>query len=169
VDKKRLEGVEQRLFEVNEIIQKVDPSIRASAFELFKGYVLLGGALTQPHEPPENSAQYSAQPAGLSEMVQAHAHDKPSDNAHLLAAVWYQQYGSSPFELSAIKERAEAAGLTIPDRLNMTLTAAQDEGKKLYQSAGRGLYKPTVAGELYLKKKYGVTKGTAIPPSARES
>src|SRR5712692_405390 len=158
VDKNSLEDLAQRLIEVNGIIQKLDPSIRVSEFELFKGYLLAGSPLAGSHHSTENSPESGPQPPGLSEMIQSHAQEKPSDNAHLLAAVWFGQYGSFPFGLSAIKECAEAAGLTIPDRLDMTFTSAQEEGKRLYQSAGRGLYKPTVAGELYLKKKYKVTK-----------
>jgi hypothetical protein len=100
--------------------------------------------------------------------MQAHVHNKPSDNAHLLVADWYRQYGSAPFGLDAIKGAAEAAGLPIPERLDMTLTAAQDGGKKLYQSAGRGLYRPTVTGELFLKKTYGVAKGTGLPPATKQ-
>jgi hypothetical protein len=55
---------------------------------------------------------------------------------------------------------ADDAGVTIPDRLNMTLAAAVENGKQLFASAGRGLFKPTVHGEIYLKTTYGVKKGT---------
>jgi hypothetical protein len=71
--------------------------------------------------------------------------------------------------LDSIKEGAVSAGLTIPEHLRMTFRAAQDGGKKLYQPAGRGLFKPTVTGELYLKKTYGVTKGTSLPPKVEKS
>jgi hypothetical protein len=165
MDKKSLEHVEQRLLEVNGVIQKLDPSIRASSFELLKGYVTSGTPSGQLGSIAESGEKSSSEDSGLAELMQTHVHDKPSDNAHLLAADWYGQYGSSPFALNAMKERAEAAGLTIPDRLDMTYTAAQDAGKKLYQSAGRGFYKPTVTGELYLKKTYGVAKGTEAPPT----
>ncbi len=168
MDKKRLEDAEERLIEINRVIEKLDPSIRPGAFELLKGYVTSGGQ-PGPAKVGEHGSEAPAERLDLAGLIEKHVHEKPSDNAHLLAADWYRRYGSAPFALDAIKEAAGSAGLTIPEHLKMTFRAAQDGGKKLYQSVGRGLYKPTVTGELYLKKAYGVTKGTDVPPAVAKS
>jgi hypothetical protein len=168
MDKRSLEILEERLIEVNRVIEKLDPSVRASAFELLKGYVN-GASASQSARTGQHESQAPSTDTDLAAMIEKHGHEKPSDNAHLLVADWYRQYGSSPFALVSIKSAAEAAGLTIPERLNMTLRAAQDGGKKLYQPVGRGLYKPTVTGELFLKKTYGVEKGIGTPPVSDES
>lgn len=169
MDKKGLEGAEERLIEINRVIEKLDPSIRPGAFELLKEYVASGGGHPQTPKVVEHHSKSPAERLDLAALIQKYVHDKPSDNAHLLAADWYRRYGSAPFALDAMKEAAGAAGLTVPEHLRMTFKAAQDGGKKLYQSAGRGLYKPTVTGELYLKKTYGVTKGTDVPLAVAKS
>jgi hypothetical protein len=161
-----LGAVETRLIEINEIVEKLDVSIRASAFELLKGYVTEGTAQPDVSRVDDSPIKSSSDPLGLSALIQAHSHDKPSDNLHLIVAGWYNTYGLAAFAPNAIKEHAGTSGLTVPEHLNMTLRSAQDGGKKLYQSAGRGLYKPTVTGELFLKRTYGVTKGTGVPPTA---
>lgn len=168
MDQKRLERIEERLIQVNKVIEKLDPGIRASAFELLKGYVT-GEPDTHVNKTPEQPSKSSANAPDLAGLIEMHAQEKPSDNAHLLAADWYQKYGSAPFAPDSIKEAAVSAGLTIPEHLIMTFRAAQDCGKKLYHSAGRGLFRPTVTGELYLKKTYGVTKGTSLPPTVEKS
>jgi hypothetical protein len=167
MDKKSFEDAQERLFEINKVIEKLDPSIRAGAFELLKAYVKSG---SQSHST-EAAKHSSASPSNnndvdLASLIEKHGNEKPSDNAHLLAADWYRRYGSAPFSLESLKQAGDSSGLTLPERPDMTLKAAQDGGKKLYQSAGHGLYKPTVTGELYLKKTYGVTKGNETPPMA---
>jgi len=49
----------------------------------------------------------------------------------------------------------------------MTLKQAKEKGKNLYVAAGRGLFKPTVVGEGFLKTTYGVGKGTKAPPAEK--
>jgi hypothetical protein len=132
---------------------------------LLTGYIMSGtnsqrAGDAKPNPPAANSVD-------LASLITKHDADKPSDNVHLLAADWYQSHGSAPFTLDALKEAAEGAGLTVPERLDMTLKQAAGAGKKLYASAGRGQYEPTVPGELYLKRTYGVTKGTDPVPAAK--
>jgi hypothetical protein len=163
MNKKSLDDAEERLLEINKVIQQLDPSIRPGAFELLKSYVTTGGESLDSGEGEQRHLKSTGEDAGLSSLMQKFQHDKPSDNVHLLAADWYRRYGSAPLGLDGMKSAAVDAGLTIPERLDMTLKSAKDGGKNLYQSAGRGLYKPTVTGELYLKKTYGVGKGTNVP------
>jgi hypothetical protein len=166
MNKSALGAIETRLIEINEIVEKLDVSIRASAFELLKGYVTEGNAHAEISGVVNRPIKSSPDPSGLSALIEAHSNEKPSDNVHLLVADWYNSYGLTPFSPNDIKKNASDSGLTVPEHLNMTLRSAQDGGKKLYQSAGRGLYKPTVTGELFLKRTYVVAKGTGIPPAA---
>lgn len=169
MDKRSFVEVNERLMEVNRIIEKLDPTIRPSAFELLKPYVQLGIS----SRSAEGSTPEVSSPAGggsnLSLLLEKHSDKKPSDNAFLLTANWYHQYGLVPFSLANIRQGATSAGLTIPERLDKTLQNAQDGGKKLYQTVSQGMYKPTVHGEIYLKRVYGVTKGTGTPPEAAKS
>ena len=96
-------------------------------------------------------------PAGLDEFIKKNTHDKPdkpAKNVHMLAAYHYSQYGVVSFSIKEIQSLAGDYGVTIPERLDMTL-----KGSKLYKSTGRHMYKPTVKGELYFKNKYEVSKG----------
>lgn len=166
MEAKTFEEIRRRLIEVDKVIRRLDPAIRANAFELFNDY-LKGGTHTHlSGEGKHKPERPSGDDIDLRTLVEKHGDAKPSDNAFLLTADWYHKYGSAPFTVANIKQAATSAGLTVPDRLDMTLTAAQNEGKKLFQSVGRGSFKPTVTGELYLKKTYTVTKGNGTPPAA---
>lgn len=168
MDKKSLEDMQERLAEVNKVIEKLDESIRASAFELLKGYVV--GVASSPNQAAKHGSAHTTNGAtDLTALIEKHGTERPSDNVHLLAAEWFRQHGSAPFSLDYLKKAAESSGLTVPERPDMTLKQAQDDGKKIYQSAGHGFYKPTVTGELYLKKTYDVTKGTEPVPAAANS
>jgi hypothetical protein len=156
----------KRLKEVNEVIEKLDPAIREGALSLLAGYIT-----GQPHTA--DIKQKASAHAGEAE----ESHDqmtglfgkfpdgKPSDNAILIAAWLYSQYGAQPFKLDEVREIADSVGLTVPSSLDMTLKQAQREGKLLFQHTGRSEYKPTVPGELYFKKTYEVAKGTKKRPS----
>jgi hypothetical protein len=84
---------------------------------------------------------------------------KPSDNAQLCAAYHYSMYGPAVFSLDDVKAISGEAGVVLPDRLDMTLLAATKNGKKLFQSAGRGSFKPTAAAALLFKERWGVKPG----------
>lgn len=103
----------------------------------------------------------------VSDLIQKHGDGKPHQNINLLAAFWFSEYGSSPFSLEYLREKAESTGLTIPASPRMTLVQAKDGGKKLYSPSGRGLFKPTVVGEGFFKATYGVRKGTKAPPAEK--
>jgi hypothetical protein len=59
-----------------------------------------------------------------------------------------------------VKAVATNVGITIPDRVDMTLGNAAEDGKQLFTRVARGKFKPTVHGESYLKSTYEVKKGT---------
>lgn len=156
----------KRLKEVNEVIEKLDPAIRDRALSLLADYITgqphsadgkqqAGGAAGESEEPDEQ----------MTELFGKYPDAKPSENAILIAAWLYSQYGVQPFKLDEMREIAESVGLTIPTSIDMTLRQAQREGKALFQHTGRSEFRPTVPGELYFKKTYDVTKGTKKRPA----
>ena len=156
----------KRLKEVNEVIEKLDPAIREGAFSLLASYIT-----GQPHradgkqqaDPATGEGEESEQQ--MTELFGKYPDAKPSENAILIAAWLYSQFGAQPFKLDEMREIAESVGLTIPSSLDMTLKQAQREGKSLFQHSGRSEFKPTVPGELYFKKTYQVPKGTKKRPT----
>src|SRR5208282_1049700 len=106
--------------------------------------------------PPDDEAAW----------IQKHGDGKPAKNVNLLAAIWFSEFGSHPFSLDYIREKATSTGVTVPARPDMTLRQAKDKGKRLYEAIGaKGLFKPTVVGEAFFKVTYGVKKGTKTPPT----
>jgi hypothetical protein len=83
----------------------------------------------------------------------------PSDYAHLCAAYHFSRYGMETFSLDDIREIAKEAGVVLPDRLDMTLKAATKGGRRLFQVAGRGVFKPTVAASAVFKERWSVHPG----------
>ena len=164
MDKKAFADLEERLLEVNKVIAKLDPSIRVIAFDYLKPYIS-DGAL-----PPPDSKKGTTnhQPAGdVSNLIQEHGDGKPHENINLLTAIWFSEYGSNPFSLDYVREKATEIGLTISARPDMALKQAKDGGKKLFATAGRGLFKPTVVGEAFFKTAYNVRKGTKTPAAEK--
>lgn len=154
----------QRLKEVNEVIEKLDPAIRQGAFSLLTEYVT-GHAHKNKAAPQESHTKPAEQEDPQSSNLYARFRDaKPSDNAVMIAADLYSQYGNQPFTLDEMRNIADSVGVTIPSSLDMTLKQAQRDGKLLFQHSGRSEYKPTVHGELYFKKTYQVSKGTKQRP-----
>jgi len=164
VDKKAFADLEERLLEVNKVITKLDPSIRAAVFDFLKPYIS-GGTLPAPPADPKKPAPDSQPTSDVTELIQKHGEGKPNDNINLLAAIWFADYGSTPFSLDYLRDRATETGLTIPARPDMTLRTAKDKGKNLFASAARGLFKPTVIGEAFFKTTYNIRKGTKTPPT----
>jgi hypothetical protein len=156
----------KRMKEVNEVIEKLDPAIREGAFSLLAGYITgEPHRVGSTHQMGAATAEGEASDQQMTELFGKYPVGKPSDNAILIAAWLYSQYGAQPFKLDEMREIAESAGLTIPTSLDMTLRQAQRDGKALFQHTGKSEFKPTVPGELYFKKTYQVTKGTKKRPT----
>jgi hypothetical protein len=84
---------------------------------------------------------------------------KPSDKAQLCAAYHFSTYGTAAFSLVELRTIASDSGIVLPDRLDMTLNQATRSEKKLFQSAGRGMFKPTVVAALVFKERWNVKPG----------
>ena len=141
----------KRLQEVNGVIKSLEPTIQGAALQLLSEYVTGHSAEPKQAQPTSTGNTNVQSPQNSAEFFAKFPDGKPSDNAVLIAAYLYGQYGAESFELDEIREIAKSVGLTIPASLDMTLRQAQREGKSLFQHSGRGEYKPTVHGELYFK------------------
>jgi hypothetical protein len=166
LDKKSFDEMEARLLEVNKVVEKLDASIRVAAFDFLKPYIAGSTIVVQKERHGKHDDLASGGGADdLATLVGTHASDKPSHNAKLLSAYWYSQYGSTAFTTKWVEESAASAGLTIPESLSMTFRGAQAKGKAVYEALGeKGLIRPTITGEGYLKQTFGVKKGTKTPP-----
>lgn len=155
----------KRLKEVNEVIKDFEPAVQEAALALLADYVT---GSPSGHKPAQQQADGNGgRPMGdySAEFFARFPEGKPSDNAVLIAAHVYSQYGSESFRLEEIREIAKSAGLTIPTSLDMTLKSAQRDGKLLFQHSGRSEFKPTVHGELYFKKTFQIVTGTKRRPA----
>jgi len=158
MDDTRLEQIEARLKRANAIVEKLAPEIRADAFAVLRPYV--EGDLAPSHRTP-------APKKGLSDraqLLEAHGGSAPVDNVLLATAVWYSEYGSSPFTQDDIRTIIEEGGLTGPVRLDRTFdTTTKGKGRSLFRKVGPGRWVPSVPGETYFKETFGVSKGRAAP------
>lgn len=159
MDDKEFKTRAGRLEQIAKVLEKLPAEVRNDAFDLLKGYVTA-------HSPEARTKTKGAKdkngPAAPSEgeFFAAFDHDKPADNAKLIAAWFYREFGAEPFSVDEVRARADAVGITIPARVDMTFVAAKEKGKKLFARAGTGKFKPTVHGEANLKATYSIKKGT---------
>jgi len=107
LDKKAFAEIKERLLEANEVIAKLDSSIRATAFETLKPYIL-GGKTVVPTLPSINHTDEGPS-TDVAKLIESHGGGKPHENVNLLAAIWFSEYGSHPFSLQYIRDRAEDA------------------------------------------------------------
>lgn len=161
-----IKDVKKKLADINKTISALDPSIRAAAFEL------LSPLYFDEAEVPEKKGKASgsgkkkvvAASADPEKFFEAHDHDKPKDNVHLIAAWFYSQHGLVPLTKANLNECASGVGLTIPDRPDNTMRQAKANGKNLYRQKTGG-WQLTVNGETHVKSQYGVKKGNKPIPS----
>lgn len=159
MDEKEFKIRAARLEQIAKLLEKLPVEVRSDAFDLLKEYVT-----EQPTGSPDKKAAAKAKHdnTGGSEeaFFSAFDHDQPADNAKLIAAYFYREYGAEPFSVEEVRQKADDVGITVPARIDMTFVAAKDKGKKLFARAGKGKFKPTVHGEANLKAIYSVKKGT---------
>lgn len=159
MDKKKFDEIVKRLKEVSGIVESVPSEIREESFKLLKPYIT-GSVSKEPPKKDDPNDDHLSDSSSDEEFFSKHEHDKPADNVKLIAAYFYKEFGSEPFTIDEMKEKADGVGLTLPARPDMTLTQAKDKGKKLFQKISKGKFKPTVHGEANLKSSYSVRKGT---------
>jgi hypothetical protein len=159
VDEKEFKERASRLQEIGKVLEKIPVGVQAEAFNLLKGYV------AQHADAPvgkHKAAREQDDSGDDADFFGKFDHDKPSDNVRLIAAHIFREYGSAPFSAEEVRSVATSVGITVPDRVDATLRQAAEKGHKLFASAGRGKFKPTVHGESHLKTTYQVRKGTKV-------
>ena len=170
MEDEEIQDLKAKLLDINKTIEKLDPAIRAAAFEIMAPYYFTDqsspSSTPKKTAPTKESAEKSAEvdTSSLESFLENYEHDKPKDNVMLLAAWLYSQYGAYPIHAKEIKELSDACGLVVPNRSDNTMRSAKDKGKNLFNQQGKG-WKLTVSGELYLKNTYGVKKGNKSVPS----
>jgi len=168
MDKKEFKTLASRLEEIAKVLEKLPAEVRSDAFDLLKGYVT-DHSPGSKQEKADVNARADAADSSEEAFFGAFDHDKPSDNAKLIAAYFYREYGIEPFSQEEVHKKADDVGITVPARLDMTFLSAKEKGKKLFARAGTGgKFKPTVHGEAHFKSTYGVTKGTKNRTGASE-
>jgi len=88
VDQKEFNDRASRLQEVGKIIEMLPTEIRNDAFGFLKGYI------SQQVAPPtrkENTTEHAADSGDGVDLFSKFDHDKPSDNARLIAAHLFQE------------------------------------------------------------------------------
>lgn len=169
MDEKIFNERASRLEEVGKVISALPPEIRLEAFGLLKMYVTKNAATDgAPDAEGGGGSEDDVDSIGSGGLFAKYIHDKPADNVRLAVAHLFEKFGSDPFTAAEIETLAADVGITVPSRIDMTLRTATDDGKQLFVSAGRGKFKPTVHGELYLKKTYQVKKGNMARAKASE-
>lgn len=159
MDEKEFKTRAGRLEQIAKVLERLPAEVRSDAFDLLKSYVTEHSSASLTKKAP---AKGEPEVPGESdeEFFGAFDHDKPADNARLIAAWFYREYGVWPFSMDEVREKADGVGITIPARPDMTFVQAKENGKKLFARAGTGKFKPTVHGEASLKATYSVKKGT---------
>jgi len=153
---KSLDGIKKRIIEVNSIIKDLDPAIKLSEFEMLKSYINTS-TIEIKHAGTGGNGEGGTNlgdAQDIREFYSNHQPDKPSDRAQILTAWIYKNRGSEPFTLKEVEVLFDEVGEGRPNRLDMTFKAAQRKGKKLFQSAGRGKFRPNVHGENYFKELF---------------
>lgn len=172
MDEKKIDALKAQLESIGKLIGDLPPEIRSAAFELLLPFLQPEGksSAAEQHAKPRKTAKDQTTTALLEvtdagEFFAAHPAKTPADAALLVTGYWFSQYGSAPLSVATIKKIANEAGLTLPTRVDMTLKQAKEKGRLLFSGSARADFKPTTAGELYLKEKFQVRKGNATPPT----
>lgn len=159
MDDKEFKTRSSRLEQIAKVLEKLPAEVRGEAFTLLKGYVTEHSSEAHT-KTKETKGQRDAPAQSEEEFFASVNHAKPADNVKLIAAWLYGEYGAEPFSLEEVRAKADAVGITVPARIDMTLLEAKEKGKKLFSRASTGKFKPTVHGEAILKATYSVKKGT---------
>ena len=153
----QFDGLKERILKVNTIIKELDDEIKKPAFDILKPFILQASNLPTSSNniltgnDAEHSINVDIPLDGLNDYYLLHKPDKPAEAAHILAGWLYKNRGNQSFALKDVESLFDSIGEPRPSRLDMTFKAAQKSGKKLYQPAGKGMFKLTVNGENYFK------------------
>lgn len=162
----KIKGTTEKLLEINQIISKLDPAIRGSAFDILMPLVFEEDIDNSKPSSTGSKTHRTTNTADKETFLGSFEHDRPKDNVLLIAAWLYSQYGVFPITKALLTEESSNAGLTIPDRPDNTMRTAKQKGKNLFRQKNSG-WQITVAGEAYLKATYSVKKGNKPAPEEK--
>jgi hypothetical protein len=152
----------ERIKEVNDVIEVLDPAVRHDAFLLLEEYIQGGSS---DSDQMKGGVEIDTEAEGNADrLILGYASDKPYENVKLIAAYFYSLYGRAAIEIEKFRKAANNFGLTIPERPDMTLKQATKNKKKLF-AVREGACTPTVHGEQFMRETYGVAKGTMTKPT----
>jgi len=158
---KKLKEIEVKLRAINSIITKLDPAIKLAAFEVLKLLLLKNSLETGPTN--KNIPTTEGGTSGdVRDFYASFNPTKPADSVLVLAGWLYTQRGSTPFTLTELRDLINDVGVPMPDRIDMTLRNCTRNGKKLFQRAGQGDYRPTVHGENFFKSEMNLKPGKKL-------
>jgi hypothetical protein len=143
--------------QVVDILVNEDSDTRQRAVQA--AMILLGETVPKPKDNLTTDEQVSGGDVDLAAFFDREGEMKPADYAQLCAAYHYSLYGPSVFLIAELKAIAADAGVVLPDRVDMTLRKAMHKGKKLFQPAGAGAFKPTATAGVLFAEKWKVKPG----------
>lgn len=159
----KIKDATEKLLEINQIITKLDPAIRSSAFDILAPLIFEEEAEAGQKPGGGQKKHKTINTADKEKFLSSFEHDRPKDNVLLIAAWLYSQYGVFPITKALMDEEASNAGQTVPERPDNTMRTAKQKGKNLFRQKNSG-WQLTVAGEAYLKATYTVKKGNKPAP-----
>jgi len=159
---KKLKEIEIKLRAINSIIAKLDPAIKLAAFEVLKPLLLGGYTELDSKGKDIPTAKEKGAPGDVRDFYASFNPQKPAESVLVLTGWLYTQRGSSPFSLEELRGLFDDVGVSMPSRIDMTLRNCARNGKKLFQRAGQGDYRPTVHGENYFKSEMSLKPGKKL-------
>lgn len=165
-DGKGFEETKKLLLQINGVIEKLDPSIRLAAFDLFTSMYVTKkpagkrGTGRDDDKLDDKDTNDPPDTGDLGAFVESFETGKPHEALEVLVAWLYSQRGNQPFKTAEIKALADECGMIVPSRPDMTFRGAKANGKAIYIQNGKS-WKLTVTGELHMKTTYKVTKGAS--------
>jgi hypothetical protein len=168
------ENILKRMKEVEQAVLGLHESVRGPAFAMMESYIL-GESRRRPkiRAEPDGSADPGSESSDdmVDDDVEAffagREVKKPADAVYAIAGYFFSQYGSAPFTTQHVQDLADQVGLTVPDRIDMTLRNAGRNKKKLFRTKDDA-WTPTTTGEEVLKEKFEVKKGRKKRPAEAE-
>ena len=122
MNKKSIDETKAKLLEISEFVAKLDPSMRAAAFEILRPKYFEPKPLNKTEDADKNDGANAGTPTAgktpteLADFIKAYEHKKPADNVLLLTAWLYATYGVYPITAKEVKELGDSCGLVIPGR-----------------------------------------------------
>ena len=137
MDKEKFQERTEKIKEVDAFVKTLDPSIREAAFKLLESYITgrPKSTIGKNEKGPPSDVQKDtiSVDASKEEFFSNFDHDKPADNALLIAAHHYSQYGTAPLTAKEARAVADSVGITIPNRIDVTFGGAKENKRAFFK------------------------------------